>query len=483
MSRYLKVTTAVTYACAAVAGCIFLLGDVLTALEPPNKLSGLAVLLLLAVIPMFFVFAYSRNLCASSSSARNRYFVTALPHIVAAAISTAVFAALSDWRNPFRWPNFFSDHSLLAFLVVLSVLAVFLVGAVMLLVRNSSTLATPALLLFWPYWLLLALFSIWRYFDYTATEAVFCFLCFIAPVLFAFAAGVLRERPTLAHAAVLSGLLGAPWIYSTAIKGNVLGNVWIMFNLPPDQFFGYAPVLYAGLTIASVALIAFAVLTAALRLLPSSWQMLRLPVSSRTWPACALTLIFLAIWFGRSVMPYRIPGAVDYGVHPGVRMLHIEKRGFQFHETSVSVLLDRRFRRSVSVSRNDRRLFHYKFTARGSTRELPEALTEPLETLVLSRRGTKPDESKPLRAWNAEGWYVYTERNGIKAYTTENGMTPPTEIVALFSDLQNVSGPPEIQWELRDVCLGFCYDPSAGLGFLSANHRCRSDNNNGFACK
>jgi hypothetical protein len=35
---------------------------------------------------------------------------------------------------------------------------------------------------------------------------------------------------------------------------------------------------------------------------------------------------------------------------------------------------------------------------------------------------------------------------------------------------------------MKDVCLGFCYDPISALGFIYANDRCRQSDS-GFVCQ
>lgn len=52
-------------------------------------------------------------------------------------------------------------------------------------------------------------------------------------------------------------------------------------------------------------------------------------------------------------------------------------------------------------------------------------------------------------------------------------MQPPLGLVEVFHgvtvlplDVQSRSS------ERRDVCLGFCYDPAAAMGFLYSNQRC-----------
>ncbi len=59
--------------------------------------------------------------------------------------------------------------------------------------------------------------------------------------------------------------------------------------------------------ILSVAVIALAITTAALRMIPARWQFRNRPICERAWPAFVASLIFIGIWFSQSVMPYRIP--------------------------------------------------------------------------------------------------------------------------------------------------------------------------------
>ena len=59
------------------------------------------------------------------------------------------------------------------------------------------------------------------------------------------------------------------------------------------------------------------------------------------------------------------------------------------------------------------------------------------------------------------------------AFTTENGVSPPKELVELFRMLEiSPSEGSSRQYVVRDVCMGFCYDPKAGLGYTAENQRC-----------
>jgi hypothetical protein len=48
-------------------------------------------------------------------------------------------------------------------------------------------------------------------------------------------------------------------------------------------------------------------------------------------------------------------------------------------------------------------------------------------------------------------------------------------IVAFIHDLETVAPPLEAGSQLKDVCLGFCFDPLAAMGNLCSNHRCFDD--------
>ncbi len=94
------------------------------------------------------------------------------------------------------------------------------------------------------------------------------------------------------------------------------------------------------------------------------------------------------------------------------------------------------------------------------------------------------DTVKPLRAWNDDGWYISGEGIGLTFYVASRGATPPPEIVDIFNDLEKIPRAYESQSAMKDVCLGFCYDPLSALGSLYANNRCRYDSHNrDYVCR
>lgn len=434
-----------------------------------------------AAAPLLFVFAYPRWLLAETAPRRCLMYGL-ISHIVGAASAGVLFSIFSPyWKNPVRDPG----ESIFLLLVQLTVLVVFLVAAISLLLRNKSGLATLASVLIWPYCLVSALVFEDRFYQDSGLYVVCYFLCFITPVFFAFAAGTIFFQPRLAHAIALLGVLAIPSIYLT-LRDSGMGNAWLLFNQPDNRFAFYPP--YALFGIFFVALFALAIVTAGLRLLPTGWLLRGSPVSDRTWPALVVSLAVMIVWFCESVMPYRIPGALDYSGWPVLQILHVQKRGLQFHETCVSID-GFKFRnnyqlQSVNFSGDDRRLLRYRFKKRVTSGQLSEPIRERVRAMLASANQAHAPWApiKPVRNWDADNWYVLAQGGGLKAYISERGSLPPPEIVDLFNDLEKLPHASESQSEFKDVCLGFCYDPLSALGYLYANHRC-FNNGHGVVCR
>jgi len=188
------------------------------------------------------------------------------------------------------------------------------------------------------------------------------------------------------------------------------------------------------------------------------------------WPAIAIALIFIVCWFGACAFPYRQP-VIAEGVVPELSILHVEKDGITFHETRISLYRDGRY----YVVRNDRQLFHYRFVETAHegllTGEL-RAKLKAIEALPELKR-TLDKAPRALRARHGEGWYTEMGSFAITAFTTENATPPPADLRAFLRELEGAHTiGPGSQYEVRDVCLGFSYDPKAGLGYRAQNQRC-----------
>jgi len=467
--------TSILYLVTCAAGSLFAISRNSSWLEFP------IIWLCVCAAPLLFVFAYTRCLLAGAASRRGLTY-RFIFHIVG-AVSTGIFFLVFSpfWKNPLRNVG----ESSFVLLVPLAAVVVFLAAALSLLFRNKSALATPATALIWPYWLGLALTCEGRWYQDTAIHAVFYFLCFLTPIVFALAAGAISWSPSFAHATALLGILGIPSLYWN-LRDNGMGNVWVMFNQPDNRFAVY-PLFYI-FGICFVALVTLATATAILCLITNLWPSGRAAVSDRVWPAAVMSLIVMIVWFCQSVMPYRIPGAVDYAGWPVLQILHIQKRGLQFREECVSVsgyrMTNDYWLRAVNFSGNNRRLLQYRFKELGATGQLSESIRERVIAMLTAsnQRHASWESVKPVRNWNADNWYVIAEGSGLKSYTTANGSLPPRDLVDLFNDLEHLPHASETQSELKDVCLGFCYDPLSAMGYLYANHRC-SNAGPGVVCR
>ena len=469
--------TKIIYVVASAACSFFLLSR---NLEAGARWSVLLLYwLVVCAVPLLFVFAYPRFLFADSTPQKRRKYAAAL-HGLGAVTATVLFPILTVpfWKNPVR-----DLGEAIGVIVILSVLVLSLVLAASILLKNRDNLLVFAFLLFWPYWLLLALANTGHFFEATPLEAVFYFLRFLSAVLFAFAAGTISYRPTFAHVAALAGSISVPWIYSNAMTDSGLGNVWLVLNVPDNDPGAYQRP-YAQVTIAIVGLIALAIVTAGLRLLPAQWRFRGTPLRERTWPAVGASIVVLAVWFSQSVLPYRIPGAVDYSDYPVLQILHVEKRGVKFHERCFSVYRQHPYHPiSVSFKGSDRQLFQYRFQHNGSSLQLPKTLVERIQAMVESHHEKgQQDVVRPIWNWNADRWYFSGRGFGLRVYGASNGSNPPEEIVDLFRELDGAPRSSETHSELKDVCLGFCYDPLSAMGWLYANHRCFNDGH-GLVCR
>lgn len=286
-----------------------------------------------------------------------------------------------------------------------------------------------------------------------------------SPLVFLCACFLVFFRPNLGY--VLGGIAGMaalPWFVLT--ESSPIPSIWMSLNGPDEYAAMNLP--FVILKILSVALIATATACSLLRLLPLRLVVWNSPLRHRTWPAIAVAVLVLAGWMYHSAKPWLLPTIVD-GYYPDLRILHVEKHGLQFHETGVFVMRNRRF----WVSRNDRRLFQYRFQSRHTDGAVPPIIHEGANILVHSTtlRNLRTAPPISLRSWNAEGWYVAVDSSPLLAFTSEYGTNPPQEIKDMFEQITKLPGT-ERPVAIQDVCLGFCYDPVAGLGFWYSNQRC-----------
>ncbi len=280
---------------------------------------------------------------------------------------------------------------------------------------------------------------------------------------------------------IVAAWLSVMWLIATEFAWFALWNSWIDLNLSSHDPEGNLRHL-AVLRIAIAALTVMALVLSVSRLLPSHWMFRRRPVCERTWPAIVATAITLLAWYALAVTPYRLPGIVDFGYRGEVTILHVVKRGLRFQETKVGT-----DRRSFSISRTDRRLFQYAIEEHTAWGDLPATTRQEIESLRLlpAVKDFRTPPPKALRAWNAEGWYFLDWRGGgIRSFSSELGTAPPQALVDTFREIEAIQPTQDSgRSSLNDVCLGFCYDPLAALGFTYANQRCFNRDGRKWQCQ
>ncbi len=135
---------------------------------------------------------------------------------------------------------------------------------------------------------------------------------------------------------------------------------------------------------------------------------------------------------------------IAYGLALAAGLMH-------YRETMIIKRRDSR----VWVSHGDRPLFEYRFGSR----------------LVGTHWPANGQVPAALRSWNAEGWYVVLKDSRMLSSTSENALPVPRIVTELFYELEKLPADHESPVVIRDVCLGFCYDPVAALGFTVLKQR------------
>ena len=275
----------------------------------------------------------------------------------------------------------------------------------------------------------------------------------------------------------IGAALPMPWIF---LSERAFSNSWISLNASWSSPDTSRYMRYSQLRIISVALLLTIFILTVTRLLPSHWQLLRHPINRLTWPAFAISFIFISYWFATSVFPYRQPVIVD-AMRPELGLLHVEKDGTVFHETRITVYRDGRY----YLTRNDRHLFRYSFSETAQEALLTNNLRAKLKDILALPELKQTLERAPraLRSRYGDGWYTQMGSSQITAFTTENSTPPPAELRTFLADIEREpSLGPGSRYEIRDVCLGFCYDPKAGLGNRAENERCAQRPNGNELC-
>jgi hypothetical protein len=258
--------------------------------------------------------------------------------------------------------------------------------------------------------------------------------------------------------AFLGALLNWPFYRFIEFNGANFSS-WLFFNLPDEGQESHAAMFLVTLKIVSISLLFAATAFSAWRLMPASWRVRKLSLRDRVWPASAISFLLVASWFLASVSRYEIPIFDLHSNPPMLSVLHVEKRGLQFHETSLAFYRNGEF----YLRRDDRRLFQYRFPMSIVRGVLSAADHQLFNTLVNSPpelRGTQVQSYSPPRGWNADRWYVFVGRRLQRKPISLEGSAVPNDILSLFADAQKLPAEQTWQRNSKDVCFGFCFDPS-----------------------
>jgi hypothetical protein len=300
----------------------------------------------------------------------------------------------------------------------------------------------------------------------------------VSPLAMLIAARMQFWRPRVSYlVASVASLMPAMWLWRIEADYFRFGmNSWIALNGSDNGPVTVDPIQYAKLRIIGAFLILLLLLTATLHSLPRKWIFLGKPLALRTWPAFVFSVCSVGIWFAVSVTPYREPTIVD-AVSPVLSILHVEKNGLSFNETRISFYRDRSFQ----ILRAHRNLFRYNFDDQVGNGVMNSDDFAKVDAAVALRRTITHTSGDPkaIRSWKTEMWYVSESRRNIATFRSSD---VPAEFGGLLQAVEKTSVRSAHDWQRRDVCLGFCYDPVAGLGYSAINNRCGSDDKGGMKC-
>jgi hypothetical protein len=261
----------------------------------------------------------------------------------------------------------------------------------------------------------------------------------------------------------LTALVGAlcAWSGFWLIVFNRYGfSPWVIFNMPGSGPELHSEFLMAALTILATSTLVAATACSALRLTPRIWVIGKVPLRDRAWPGLAIALLFVVVWYVKTVSPYQIPIFDIHQARPTISVLHVEKHGLHFSETNLAVYRDGQF----YLARDDRSLFRYSFERGLASGDITGDCV-----LLFNRLAKSPPEFSgshvssyvPPHAWNADRWYIYIGESAGRKPMSVDAAVVPDDVLRLFYLSQKLPQERAEQETARDVCLGICYDPDA----------------------
>jgi hypothetical protein len=165
----------------------------------------------------------------------------------------------------------------------------------------------------------------------------------------------------------------------------------------------------------------------------------------------------MAVWYLTAASPWQVPIMDFHTVNWNARLcvLHVEKHGLQFHETSVAI----RAGRNLHITHDDHRLFQYQFQEIHSDSAVPEEDFLRLQPMIYASE-VQLSHYFPPKTWNADRWFVFSQGRPVQNLFNVERSAVPSLILAWFYKAQGLQESKIWQVTERDVCLGFCYDPT-----------------------
>ncbi len=252
-------------------------------------------------------------------------------------------------------------------------------------------------------------------------------------------------------------LLAWPFFLLAEFSRYDFWNSWVALNMPGTH--DDRTRLAGKLTIVVFIFLIFATSYSLLRLLPERWRLGQLAVRNRVWPLAGFTVAVVVVWFLSAVTPYRFPMYHRHQIgYPKLFLLHVEKHGLQLQETTLSILRDGR----CYIRQQSRRLFQYSFRSELIPCYVPENVVRSARAIIDwgKSRGKAYPPYTPLRSWKSDKWFVYLDDPDRADIFNAEISEVPKEFLSWFDEAPKWSK--ESTWHDigRDVCLGFCYDPT-----------------------
>jgi hypothetical protein len=281
-------------------------------------------------------------------------------------------------------------------------------------------------------------------------------------LLFLFASVLVFLKPRFGYSlGLLAGLTTLPWFIWSELALKPW-NSWVLLIQDLDGG-GFAAFLK--LRILAITLVAMSVGFALTRLIPTRLVMRQIPLCRRNWPALAVGLAVPAVWYVHSITPY-VPPMCLRSVRPEFQILHLEKRGLRIYQTSVGATKDGK----AYIYWDERSLPGYRFSRRSAVIAMgADRISAFAQSPELWKLNTPASQS--LRSWNTECWYVALKDSRLLTFTSDRGTLLPEQITNLLREIEQLPKYEEQSFVARDVCLGFCYDPLAELGYYPASQR------------